>query len=115
MEWIEVDLHSVDLNKRDGPTLLIHVSKGLAFMHANGYAHQDLKPENILVQLNGQRLVIAKIADFGTTKYDLSGKMQTYTGSSIYMAPEFWEKELGYTKAIDMWSVGIITIVKITR
>lgn len=115
MEWIDDDLGSINFNDRDVPTLLTHVSKGLAYMHANGFTHRDLKPENILIQLNRRRLIAAKIADFGTTKYDLSGKMKTYTGSSVYMAPEFWEKELAYTNAIDMWSFGVIAIELLTH
>ena len=97
MEWVEDDLCSVNLEDRDVPRLLTHVARGLAFMHSNGFTHRDLKPENILVQRDQHRLTTAKIADFGTTKYDISGKMQTYAGSSVYMAPEFWEQELAYT------------------
>jgi serine/threonine protein kinase len=114
MEWIEDELSSTNLDARDVPILLTHISEGLVFMHANGFTHRDLKPENILIQLSRQRLTAAKIADFGTTKYDLSGKMQTYTGSSVYMAPEFWEQELAYTNAVDMWSFGVIAVQCLT-
>ncbi|KIW22073.1 uncharacterized protein PV07_12535 [Cladophialophora immunda] len=110
MEWIEKDLASVRLDDRDGPILATHVGKGLAFMHSQSYTHRDLKPANILVRLEGARLKIAKIADLGATKYDISGGMQTYTGTSLYMAPEFWEPMLHYTNAVDMWSFGIILL-----
>jgi serine/threonine protein kinase len=115
LEWIEDDLGSFRLDDRDVRTLLTHVSMGLGYMHANGFTHRDLKPENILIQSQNHRLRAAKIADFGTTKFDLSGKMQTYAGSSIYMAPEFWEQELNYTNAVDMWSFGIIALELLTR
>lgn len=115
MEWIEDDLGSLSLNDQDVPTLLTHISKGLAYMHDNGFTHRDLKPGNILIQWSGGRLTAAKIADFGTTKYDFSGKMQTYTGSGIYMAPEFWERELAYTNAVDWWSFGVIAVELLTR
>ena len=114
MEWIEDDLGSTSLDDRDISTILAHLSKGLTYIHANGFTHRDLKPENILIQLSRRRLTAAKIADFGTTKYDLSGKMQTYAGSSIYMAPKFWEQELAYTKAVDMWSFGVIAVELLT-
>ena len=115
MEWIEDHLGSINLDYHDFPTVLTHISKGLAYMHNNGFTHPDLKPGNILIQLNRGRLVAAKIADFGTTKYDLSGKMQTYHGTSVYMAREFWEQELAYTNAVDMWSLGIIMVELLTR
>ena len=114
MEWIPDDLGSTTLDDHDVPTLLTHVSDGLAFMHANGFTHRDLKPENILIQLSRRKLTSAKIADFGTTKCDISGKMQTYAGSSVYMAPEFWEQELAYTNAVDMWSFGVIAVELLT-
>lgn len=71
MEWVEDDLRSVNLEDRDVPRLLTHVARGLAFMHSNGFTHRNLKPENILVQRDQHRLTTAKIADFGTTKYDI--------------------------------------------
>jgi serine/threonine protein kinase len=114
MEWIEDDLSSINLDDRDKPALFIHISKGLAFIHASGFTHRDLKPENILIQMRSRRLTVAKIADFGTTKYDISGKMQSYAGSSVYMAPEFFEQQLSYTNAVDMWSFGVIAVQYLT-
>lgn len=110
VEWIGNDLNSTILHDCDIPILLIHVSEGLAYMHAKGFIHQDLKPQKILVQLDRQRLRTAKIADFGITKHDISGTMETFLRKSIYMAPEFWESELNYTTAIDMWSLGVIMV-----
>ena len=115
MEWIEKDLASVNLTDHEIKKLLLHVSKGLAYAHAKGFTHRDLKQENILVQLDKGSLVTAKIADFGTTKYDLSGKMETYVGSSVYMAPEFWKQELAYTNAVDMWSFGVMAVELLNR
>ncbi|OAP54020.1 hypothetical protein AYL99_11780 [Fonsecaea erecta] len=114
MEWIEDDLSSIELDNRDSHTVLTHVSKGLAYIHAKGFTHRDLKPENVLVQLKNHRLLAAKIADFGTTKYDPSGQMQTYTGTSVYMAPEFWESRLAYSNAVDMWSLGVMAVELLT-
>lgn len=81
------------------------------------YRFHPSRPEtgNILLQLQGRRLVIAKISDFGMTKYDFSGKMRTYAGSSVYMAPEFREQELAYTNAVDMWSFGVIAVEYLTH
>ncbi|KIX92013.1 uncharacterized protein Z520_12284 [Fonsecaea multimorphosa CBS 102226] len=65
--------------------------------------------------VNGRRLITAKIADLGTTKYDLSGNMQTYTGSGVYVASEFWEPKLHHTNAVDIWSFGIIMLELLTH
>jgi hypothetical protein len=34
-----------------------------------------------------------KIADLGVTKHDISGDMETYVGTSLYMGPEFWNRK----------------------
>ncbi|KAF2158472.1 hypothetical protein M409DRAFT_38227 [Zasmidium cellare ATCC 36951] len=115
MEWIPCDLTSFDLDRRDSPKLLLHLASGLSFMHSKGFTHRDLKPDNVLVVQHGQRLLTAKIADFGTAKFDALGSMKTYAGSSIYVAPEFWTPETRYTNAVDMWSLGIIATQYLTE
>ncbi|PNY27177.1 Protein kinase-like domain protein [Tolypocladium capitatum] len=113
MEWVPLDLDSMSLNDHEILVLLRQVSSGLAFMHASGFAHRDLKPENILIHEHTGGFS-AKIADVGMSKYNIRGKMQTYAGSIAYMAPEFWESELAYTNAVDMWSFGIIAVKLLT-
>ncbi|KAK4551660.1 hypothetical protein LTR86_010991 [Recurvomyces mirabilis] len=108
MEWIQDDLSSIDLNVRDLPSLASQLTGALQYLHSQNYAHRDVKPDNILIQLYCGRLVASKLADFGTSKLDASGRMDTYAGTSIYMAPEFWQENLYYTKAIDMWSLGVV-------
>lgn len=57
---------------QDGHPLLTHASNGLAYIHEKGFTHRDPKPENILVKLDSNRLTMAKIADFGTSKNSIS-------------------------------------------
>ncbi|KAM4057679.1 kinase [Hirsutella rhossiliensis] len=113
MEWMPLDLRSVSLNVDDIPIILQQVGSGLAFMHANSFTHRDMKPENILVYQHVGGFS-AKIADVGLSKYNVRGKMLGYAGSIVYMAPEFWESERGYTSAVDMWSFGIIALELLT-
>lgn len=113
MEWIERSLDSINLDDRDALTLLTQVSSGLSYMHANGFTHRDLKPANILIQMDENGLT-AKIADLGVTKHDISGNMETYVGTSLYMAPEIWHRKRAYTKAVDMWSFGLIAAEHLT-
>jgi serine/threonine protein kinase len=106
LEWIEHDLSSISIDKRDIVTLLENISAGLKYMHPEGYAHRDVKPSNVLVRLKNDRLDVAEIADFGTTKYDITGAMRSRTGTSLYLAPEVWGGE--YTNAVDVWSLGVL-------
>ena len=113
MEWIERSLDSMNLDGSDGLIVLTQVSSGLAYMHANSFTHRDLKPANILIQMDEKGLT-AKIADLGVTKHDISGNMETYVGTSLYMAPELWSRKRAYNKAVDMWSFGIMAAEYLT-
>jgi serine/threonine protein kinase len=98
-----------DLNERDRPTVLTHLSSAVHHMHARGSNLRDVKPDNALVQKRGQELTI-KLADFGTSKHNAAGKMDTFAGMEIYMAPELFEKPQHYTNKVNIWSLGLIGI-----
>ena len=113
MEWVELSLYNYVPSTCEIPSLLRQVSAGLAYMHDQGCTHRDLKPENILIQQSGQT-VVAKIADVGLAKYAGDRNMHTYAGTLLYMAPELWNTEQGYTNAVDLWSFGIIVLELLT-
>ncbi|KAJ2983240.1 hypothetical protein NQ176_g842 [Zarea fungicola] len=114
MEWVERNLNTYRPSDREIPLLLCQISAGLAYMHSKGFTHRDLKPDNILIQENGTS-VVAKIADVGLAKYAGDRNMHTYAGTLLYMAPELWDSEKGYTNAVDMWSFGIIALELLTN
>lgn len=78
-------------------------------MHENGMTHRDVKPHNILIQKRDQDLIV-KLADFGTSTRNAKGKMATFTGTEIYMAPELFKKPRYYTNKVDMWSLGLVAM-----
>lgn len=111
MEYIDQSLSPKDLDERDVPNVLTHLSSALAHMHANGITHRDVKPDNILVRQSlGDQRLIAKLADFGTSRYHGLGCMETFAGTGIYMAPEFWKWPRRYTHKVDMFSLGLIGV-----
>ena len=83
---------------------------GLKYMHSAGVLHRDLKPNNILVNANCQ----LKICDFGLSRgysddWTENSQFTTeYIASRWYRAPELMLNYQGYSKAIDVWSVGCI-------
>ncbi|PGH07417.1 CAMK protein kinase [Polytolypa hystricis UAMH7299] len=91
----------------------------LDYLHANGIVHRDLKPDNVLMTSleNGSRVVLT---DFGCARYigHLTTRMTTMMGTVEYTAPEIRRTEStrkrGYTKAVDMWSLGCLTVVLLT-
>lgn len=78
------------------------------YLHSYGIAHRDLKPENILMTDNTDTADI-KLVDFGLSK--IIGPNEYCNepfGTLSYVAPEVL-LEKPYTKAVDMWSIGVIT------
>lgn len=113
MEWIPCSLDSTKPDAHDIPNFMLQVCNGIVAMHDKDFAHRDLKPENILIRVNDDGLT-PKIADFGESKLKALGNMTTITGSLLYMAPELYTTNLPYSKAIDMWSFGLIALELLT-
>merc|ERR1719291_1678024 len=70
--------------------------------------HRDLKPENFLFLTKEDDSPI-KIIDFGLSRFDDVDVMTTKVGTPYYVAPEVLKRE--YTKACDIWSIGVITYI----
>jgi hypothetical protein len=78
------------------------------YIHSYGIAHRDLKPENILMTNSTDEADI-RLLDFGLSK--IIGPNETCLepyGTLSYVAPEVL-LEKAYTKAVDLWSIGITT------
>jgi len=82
----------------------------LTYLSNKSIVHRDLKLENILVT-NELHL---KVADFGyATKQDVTC-LKTYTGSSMYMAPEIEEGKEYDGFQVDIFSTGVILFILVT-
>jgi len=78
------------------------------FIHSYGIVHRDLKPENILMTDSSDDADI-RLLDFGLSK--IIGPTQNCNepyGTLSYVAPEVL-LEHPYTKAVDLWSIGVTT------
>lgn len=78
------------------------VCNAVDYAHRHGVLHRDLRPANVLVTEGG----IAKVADFGTSRFlEVAAHGTTVIGSPPYMAPEQF-----YGKAVfasDIYSLGV--------
>lgn len=94
--------YSFPLSMGDMISVLLQMMGAMCFMHAKGFTHRDLKPKNILLKKEDDRDILVKIADFRSTRHNLSGKIRIIIGISIYIAPKLLTSDLEYTNKIDM-------------
>eukprot|EP00742_Colponemidia_sp_Colp-10_P003108 GILJ01003311.1.p1 GENE.GILJ01003311.1~~GILJ01003311.1.p1 ORF type:complete len:1123 (-),score=177.83 GILJ01003311.1:99-3467(-) len=73
----------------------------LNYLHERNIIYRDLKPENVMIDSQGY----PKLIDFGIAK-KTNGRTYTIIGTPQYMAPEVILGK-GYTKAVDIWALGI--------
>lgn len=114
----------------DAAIIILQILKAVDYLHDRNIVHRDLKPDNILLTYpeDGARIVIT---DFGNARVlpkqqALSSstsrrRMFSAAGTLEYVAPEIYGKnktmpcDFGYTQAVDMWSVGVITANLLSR
>lgn len=96
-----------ELNEQMEKKMIIGIMDGMRYIHENNIIHRDINPNNIFVDNNG----IPKIGDFGMSvnleHHRNIPKLSSGYGVELYMPPEY-KKDGTYTKASDMYSIGIV-------
>ncbi|KAL6901728.1 kinase-like domain-containing protein [Trichoderma evansii] len=95
--------------------ILRQVVRGLAYLHRKGIIHRDLKPENILLayspRISCHRIMLS---DFGACAVPRRSRMITDIGTFEYKAPEVFSTIEAQTTAVDVWSLGLVTLRLLT-
>ncbi|MCI8308413.1 MAG: serine/threonine-protein kinase [Lachnospiraceae bacterium] len=100
-DYIQNNIFTVNDVVRLGMDIL----KGLRSCHENGVIHRDIKDDNIFVSGNGEY----KIGDFGVSKMIKdSWRAESLKGTPNFLAPEVYLGKEGYTKSVDLYSLGIV-------
>lgn len=115
--------------------LFVQLVEALIHMHSKSVVHRDLKLENVLVKVDSDfkipnksssaadnapfippDKVTLKVTDFGLAKYCPPGaNMRTFCGTPTYLAPEVGGSQNAYGPSVDVWSLGIILYMMLTR
>ena len=97
--------------------LLLQIIKAVDDLHKNGICHRDLKTENMV--LVGKNYDV-KLCDFGfSTKFlkknKQKKKLKNHLGTEYYMAPEIIEDIEYDGDKIDIFSIGALLFVLMTK
>ncbi|KAF7546351.1 hypothetical protein G7Z17_g8508 [Cylindrodendrum hubeiense] len=92
-------------SERRAATCAVQVAQALNCLHSKNVMHRDIKPENILFGLHGE----LKVADFGYSVHAPSNRRDTLCGTLDYLPPEMLSTKAKYTKAVDQWTLGVLT------
>ncbi|OHS99738.1 CAMK family protein kinase [Tritrichomonas foetus] len=81
------------------------IVSALRYCHQNSIAHRDIKTANILFDSHGR----IKIVDFGLSlRCEKNDKLQNFSGSYLYMAPEILKKVKYDPYLADIWALGVL-------
>lgn len=97
-------------NEQEARDLIMILISTIGYCHSKSIVHRDLKPENLLLAGADDDSNI-KLADFGfAIQSDGFISLKTQCGTPGYVAPEILSSA-PYGKAVDMWSIGVITYI----
>ena len=102
---LEDFIQSNSFTVNDVVNLGLDVLRGLRSCHEHGVIHRDIKDDNIFVSSKGEY----KIGDFGISKVlKDSSRAESLKGTLNFLAPEVYLGKEGYTKSVDLYSLGIV-------
>lgn len=96
-------------SEAEAATMMEEVLRAINHCHHLGIIHRDLKPENIMYSTDNT----LKIIDFGLSIKENTQTSEQIVGTAYYIAPEIIREEK-FTKAGDIWSLGVILHILLT-
>ncbi|KAI9013645.1 kinase-like domain-containing protein, partial [Hyaloraphidium curvatum] len=99
-------------NERHAAYIIATLCNALRFLHDLHICHRDMKAANVMFRGEGKSSIV--LVDFGIARTLANDDRQkemmlsTQTGTLAYIAPEIIRGK-GYGKAVDCWSLGVIT------
>jgi serine/threonine protein kinase len=95
----------VDWSATRKAMIICEIVLGMRYIHSQEIMHRDLKLANILLDPDWH----AMICDFGISRFSVGeGEPTGNIGTKLYAAPEQFQSGIPYTKAVDIYSFGLI-------
>lgn len=107
---------SKPIQESEAKTIFATLVSAIDYIHSNNVVHRDLKLENILLQKKDDPYNL-KIIDFGISGLlsKVGGEI-IHAGTMMYSPPEVVsEEDLSSNPKIDIWSLGVILYVLLTK
>nr|XP_023028596.1 serine/threonine-protein kinase MARK1-like [Leptinotarsa decemlineata] len=90
----------------------MQIVSAVEYCHEKGIVHRDLKDSNILLDSE----MNIKVTDFGLSNEFTPGyELNTFCGSPHFAAPEIFLRIKYDGPEVDVWSLGVILFVLVTR
>ena len=114
------DYFRFHLSEKQICILIYQILSGVLYLHEKNMIHRNLKLETIMVDhiekdlSTSEPYFFLKIIDFSTCTFlEPNQKETNVVGDTYYMAPEVIEEN--YDEKCDIWSVGVILYMLITK
>jgi serine/threonine protein kinase len=99
------------LDTKESVKIMKQVLCAVNYFHSLGVVHRDLKLSNIIID-SSKRI---KIIDFGFATFTNGAELKLYCGTPEFMAPEMVSQSPYNGKKVDIWALGVIFYVLITK
>ncbi|CAB1110050.1 unnamed protein product [Ectocarpus sp. CCAP 1310/34] len=105
--------HKMGLPHEVAAAYLYDAASAVDYLHRMHVMHRDLKAENLLVDSKGR----LQLSDFGWAVHAKPPHQhirRTMCGTPEYAPPEILARHPEYTKAVDIWSLGVLAFELLT-
>ena len=97
------------LSENIGCKIATDILQALRYLHSMQIVHRDIKPANLMFASEdpeSSRYNTVVVCDLGLAKQLRDGqRLQSFTGTPGYMAPEILRRDYG--REVDIWAVGV--------